>query len=521
MNSRRLVALGGGHVLLAGGLAAGLAGGWGFWWQVGVHAALFAPLLLVGLPLVRGRETGRAPRRVLLAVLAAGLVGRALLVGVPPAPQADLHRMIWEGRVPAAGGDPYRHAPDAPELADLAAALPEVRAGVNYWKLPAIYPPAAQLFFRATTWVSVHPAAMKGALVAAEGVLVLALVLLLRRRGLHPGLVVLYVWNPLPLTAIAGEGHGDALGLAFLALGLLAAESLRPAAAACLAALSALSKIVGGVLLPFLLFPARREARRPVRVLLAALGTTAVVTLPWLTPGVLDRGLPARLGELTGSLGHFARHWRFNESGFLVLEAAFGEAARVGVLALAVALLLVLLYRRVEPALGIPLLAGTVFLLSPVAHPWYFLWTLPFMVLHPERRTLLAATLVLSGTLVLATWPSWHLPIGEPWVLPWPVRLAEYLPPVLILIAGGVANRRRRLGTPASAGTRCAERSGLHHADSGDGVRLSVHHREQRHDPRACGPRCRLKPALQAISPFHARWGFSRRRRWATASAAA
>ena len=211
-----------------------------------MHAALFAPLLLVGLPLVRGRETGLAPRWVLLAVLAAGLISRAFLVGVQPAPQADLHRMIWEGRVPAAGGDPYRHAPDAPELADLAATLPEVRAGVNYWKLPAIYPPAAQLFFRATTWVSVHPAAMKGALVAAEGVLVLALVLLLRCRGLHPGLVVLYVWNPLPLTAIAGEGHGDALGLAFLALGLLAAESLRPAAAACLAALSALSKVVGG-----------------------------------------------------------------------------------------------------------------------------------------------------------------------------------------------------------------------------------------------------------------------------------
>ena len=147
---------------------------------------------------------------------------------------------------------------------------------------------------------------------------------------------------------------------------------------------------------------------------------------------------------MTGSLGHFARHWRFNESGFLVLEAAFGEAARMAILALAVALLLVLLYRRVEPALGIPLLAGTVFLLSPVAHPWYFLWTLPFMVLHPERRTLLAATLVLSGTLVLATWPSWRLPVGEPWVLPWPVRLAEYLPPVLMLAAGGVAARRRR-----------------------------------------------------------------------------
>ena len=443
MNSRWLVVLGGVHVLLAGVLAAVLEGAWGFWWQVGVHLAFLGPLLLVGVPLVRGRKPGLSPRGMLLLVVVAGLLSRALLLGVPPGPQADIHRMIWEGRVPSAGGDPYRHAPDAPELAELAAALPEVRAGVNYWKLPAIYPPAAQLFFRATTRVSVQPRAMKAALVLAEGVLILALILLLRRRGLHAGLVVLYVWNPLSLSGIAASGHNDALGLAFLALGLLAAESLRPAAAAAFAALSALSKVVGGVLLPFLLFPANREARRPLRVLLAGFATAALVAAPWFTPGMLDRGLAARLGEMTASLWHFARHWRYNESGFLLLEAIFGEAGRIAVLAVAAAVLAVLLYRRVEPALGVPLLAGIVFLLSPVAHPWYFLWTLPFMVLHPERRVLLAATLALSGTLVLATWAPWHTPAGEPWMLPWPVRLAEYLPPVLILAAGGIRALRR------------------------------------------------------------------------------
>lgn len=437
--------LGGVHVALAGVLAAVLEGAWGFWWHAGIHGAFLAPLLLVGLPLVRGRRPGLAPNRLLLLVLAAGLLSRALLVVVPPAPQADLHRMIWEGRVPSVGGDPYRHAPDAPELAELAAALPEVRAGVNYWKLPAIYPPGAQLFFRAITAISVHPAAMKVALVLMECLLVLALVRLLRRRGLHPGLVVLYVWNPLPLAEIAGAGHGDALGLAFLGLGLLAAESLRPAAAACFAALSGLSKVVGGVLLPFLLFPARPEARRPLSVLLAAAGTTALIVLPWLTPGLLDRGLLARLGEMTGSLWFFARHWRYNESGFLVIEATFGDAGRIVVLALAAGFLVALLYRRVEPALGIPLLAGFVFLLSPVAHPWYFLWTLPFMVLHPERRVLLAATLALSGTLVFATWAAWHTPAGEPWALPWPVRLAEYLPAAVILAGGGLLALRRRL----------------------------------------------------------------------------
>ena len=214
---------------------------------------------------------------------------------------------------------------------------------------------------------------------------------------------------------------------------------------------------MGGALLPFLLFPAHREGRRPLRVLLAAGATSGVVLLPWLAPALTGGGLAARLGEMTGSLWLFARHWRYNESGYLVLEAALGDGARIAALGLAVALLVVLLLRRVEPALGIPLLAGFVFLCSPVAHPWYFLWTLPFLVLHPERRWLLAAGLTLSATLVLASWAPWHAAPGEPWVLPWPVRLAEYLPPVLILAVGAAlscyrsSSSRRKCATPSAA----------------------------------------------------------------------
>lgn len=441
MTWRRLGGIGALHVLLAGALALVFVRELGWEAHAAGSLALLVPLSLVLVPLLRGRRFQPSPRGVLFVVLAAGFASRAFLVAVPPSPEGDIHRMIWEGRVPSVGADPYRHAPDAPELAELAAALPETRAGVNYWKLPAIYPPAAQLFFRAVTAVSVHPAVMKAALVLAEGVLILALFRLLGRRGLHPGLLVVYVWNPLPLTEIAGAGHSDALGVALLALGILAAESARPAAASCLAALSALSKVVGGVLLPFLLFPARGAVRRPGRVLLAALGTTALAAAPFLTPALLDRGLAARLGEMTGSLWLFARHWRFNESGFLLVEAVLGDFSRIAVLAAVAALLMGFLYRGVEPALAVPLLAGAAFLLSPVAHPWYFLWTLPFMVLHPERRALLAAALTLSGTLALAYWPPWNLPPGEPWTLPWPVRLAEYLPAALILASGGAARR--------------------------------------------------------------------------------
>ena len=245
MNWRLLAATGALHVFLAGALSLVFVRELGWAAHAAVSLSLLVPLLLAAFPLLRGSGFGFPARRMLLVVVGAGLLSRALLVTVPPSPEADIHRMIWEGRVPSVGGDPYRHAPDDPELAELASILPETYAGVNYWKLPAIYPPAAQLFFRVATAVSVHPSVMKAALVLVEGFLVLALVLLLRRRGLPAGLVILYVWNPLPLTEIAGGGHVDALGVALLGLGILAAESARPAAASCLAALSALSKIAG------------------------------------------------------------------------------------------------------------------------------------------------------------------------------------------------------------------------------------------------------------------------------------
>ena len=77
VNTRWLAALGGVHVLLGGVLGAVFQRELGFWWHAGTHAALLAPLLLVGLPLVRERNLGISPRRVLQLVLVAGLASRA------------------------------------------------------------------------------------------------------------------------------------------------------------------------------------------------------------------------------------------------------------------------------------------------------------------------------------------------------------------------------------------------------------------------------------------------------------
>ena len=444
----------------AAGLAllfvSGAGGRTAFSWQVGLYAAMFAPLLLALRTALRrpgavdGARAATRRRRQLVIVFAAAALSRVLLLAAPPTLSGDLYRMIWEGRVVAAGHDPWRSPPDAPELASLRERHPEIRERVEYWKLPAIYPPGAQAFAAAVTSISPRPAVVKGALLLAEAALAWALVLLLRRRGLDPLLVVAYAWNPLPLVEIAGSGHGDILGVALASWAFVALTAGRPLAAAALGALSGTVKFAGFALLPFLW---RGEAglRRRAAMALTALVAATVVAVPFLTTAGTPGGLRERFAEFAFSLGHYLRHWQFNESLFLPLEAALGDYARPAAAALLAAVFLVLLSRRPPPPppLAFALLAGAAFLLSPTAHPWYLLWCLPFLALHPERRTLFLSGLALSLTTVLGYYPFWTTPPDVPWGLPLGLRLAEYLPPlaVAIVVALSRAPRLRRGGT--------------------------------------------------------------------------
>ncbi len=452
-----LAALGGIHVLLAGLLAAVLEGAWGFWWHLGTHALLFVPLLLVVVPALRG--TVRPGRRRLLIVLAAAALSRALLLPTTPALSGDVYRMVWEGQVVLDGKDPWAQPPDDPALAGLAAAHPELRERVGYWKLPAIYPPFAQLFGAGVGWISPSVTIMKAALLFAEASLIAALIALLCNRGHNPLLVAAYAWNPLPLTEIAGSGHGDALAVALLFLALVALERGRPAGAAALAALSGMTKFAGFVLLPFLLRRVRGR-RRQLTALGAAGGVVLATLTPFLTPARLADGLVVRFQEFGFSLWHYARHWRFNDSLFSPLDAVLGGAARPVAFAALIVLAAALVIRRHPPGLSLALLAGAAFLLSPVAHPWYLLWTLPFLVVNPEQRGLLAAGLTMTLSVAFSYHAFWTIPPGLDWTLPTWVRIAEYLPvPLAALVFGRLGQSSDRRPPSDSSRRKCATAS--------------------------------------------------------------
>ena len=192
--------------------------------------------------------------------------------------RTDIYRYIWDGRVQAAGINPYRYVPSAPEVAQLrdAAIYPNInRAGYAV----TIYPPTAQAIFLAVTRLAESVLAMKLGLIAFEAAIVAALLATLDRQGISVTRVAAYAWHPLPIWEIAGSGHVDVAMCALLMLGLLLFLQGRTLLAGVAVTLGALVKPTALLALPVFWRP--WNWRLPLLVVL----TAVVAYLPYLSVG--------------------------------------------------------------------------------------------------------------------------------------------------------------------------------------------------------------------------------------------
>ena len=291
MSSRR-------YLLLLSGAAATLVllaavGAWGLWsgnhpltvWAMLAASLPFAASCWFSLRWERALDR-RTANRALLVILATAGAMRLLFLAPEPL-STDIYRYIWDGRVQAAGINPYRYVPADPALGFLRdeAIYPHInRADFA----PTIYPPTAQLLFAAVTRLSQSVAAMKIAMLALEAVAIASIVLLLRHRGLPLTRVLFYAWHPLPVLEFAGSGHVDAAAIAFMLLACLTAQMRRPGLTGLALALATLVKFF-----PLAIAPAlyrRWDWRAP------AVGL-AVVTLLYALYSSVGLGV---LGYLSG-----------------------------------------------------------------------------------------------------------------------------------------------------------------------------------------------------------------------------
>jgi alpha-1,6-mannosyltransferase len=230
-------------------------------------------------------------RRIIIAIAAVAALMRLPVICMPPYLSSDVFRYVWDGRVAAAGIDPYRYVPADPRLTalrdlDIFPHINRANSAVT------IYPPVAEAIFFAVTRVSETVSAMKAAMTAFEIVTFILLVQLLAAEGLPTGRVLVYAWHPLPLWEFAGSGHIDAALIALTVAALAAARCRRPFDTGLLLAAASLSKFYPAVLLPALY--RRRDWAMP----LAFAGGAVFVYLPLIALGWQVIGfLPGYAGE--------------------------------------------------------------------------------------------------------------------------------------------------------------------------------------------------------------------------------
>lgn len=369
---------------------------------------------LIYMSLVWLIPRSREERRLVVLVVIAGVIMRAVTMFSTPILEDDYYRYLWDGVVVAAGHDPYHYSPaqvldavdDAGVVADLTAlsllASHGQVARINYPQLTSIYPPLTQAVFALSA--AIEPFSLDAwrlMLLLFEAATVCLLYLILRRLRRSILWLAIYLWNPLVVKELVNSAHMDALLLPFLAAALLLMLHARGRLASLALALAAAIKLWPVLLLPTVLRPL---VSRPGKLAAAlAMFVAAFSATAWW--------IFRQSGGDTG-LSAYALGWNMNDAVFLALDWLVeqvlelldnpwidsGSVARALAAATAVWLAFWLNRRVAVDADALcrrfAILTAVVFLLSPAQFPWYYTWLVPFLVLVPSAGLLLLTVML-------------------------------------------------------------------------------------------------------------------------------
>ncbi len=376
----------------------------------GLNPAQIRPLpLLIGAWIAFGCAAWllrKAPLRAsVLLILIGGIAVQCAAVSAPPQNSNDLYRYIWDGRVQAAGIDPYEYVPAARQLTGLrneflwhpgaeycvsqpyvsqhpAAELAAGCTAINRPTVPTIYPPVAEAYFLGVHYLpsaddSTTPIQAATALAA---VLVTVLLLFgLRRLGRDTRAAALWSWCPTVALEAGNSAHVDviAVGIAAAALLVLATARTRrrTALGGALLGLAIATKLIPALTVPAVL------RRRPVTVLAAAGSVFVAVYIPH----VIAVGSKV-IGFLPGYLQQegYTSGTRF---GIIGLFAGGRVAIAVAALVLAVVALAVLRFSDPDqPWRGAVVMTAAALAVATPHYQWYSLLLVMLVVLdgRPE-----------------------------------------------------------------------------------------------------------------------------------------
>ena len=336
----------------------------------------------------------KVPLRTSVAlILLGGIAIQIAAVSAPPAQSDDLYRYIWDGRVQAAGIDPYAYVPAARQLAGLrdgflwhpgsdhCVVLSEVRTHpaadlvtgctlINRPIVPTIYPPVAEAYFLGVHFLPGADKSTRPIQAATALVAMLTTVLLLfglGRLGRDVRMAALWAWCPTVALEAGNSAHVDVVAVAITAAALLVLATARRRTG---------RTVLGGVLLglaiatkmtPVLTVPAVLR-RRWMTVALAAGSAFTVVYIPH----VLAVG-----GKVIGFLpGYLQQEGYVNGTrfGIIGLVLAGKLAVAMAVLILAAAAFAVLQFSDPDrPWQGALVMTAAALAVTTPRYQWYAL----------------------------------------------------------------------------------------------------------------------------------------------------
>lgn len=362
-------------------------------------ALLQSILYLVAVWIVLRARPSRSS--LIIAIIFAALFRLSILFA-PPYLSDDIYRYIWDGRVQAAGVNPYRYVPADESLSRLRDET--IYTHINRRDYAhTIYPPIAEAIYFLATRISERVTWMKIVMVGFEVLTLWALIRLLVSFDLPPQRALIYAWHPLIVWEIAGSGHVDAAVIAFVALALLARRRNLESVTGIMLACATLIK-----LFPIVMFPALYR-RWGWRMPLAFVVTVIIAYAPYLNAGAT--------GVLGFLPGYATEEGMQNGTRFYLLnlaQRAFGEANVPNSFFVIFALVVLgivagwsfLKKERTNKSYitrAFVLAATFTLLLSP-HYAWYFAWLVPLMCLLSPIYLMPFFYLTLVGFVTYESW---------------------------------------------------------------------------------------------------------------------
>jgi Glycosyltransferase family 87 len=320
-------------------------------------------------------------------ILLGGIAVQLAALSAPPQNSSDLYRYIWDGKVQAAGIDPYAFVPAASQLDGLRndflwhqgaqycvqpSVIKDLTGGctrINRPTVPTIYPPVAEAYFLGVHYLPDASTSATPIQSATAGIAVLTTVLLLaglRRLGRDPRLAALWAWCPTVALEAGNSAHVDIVAVAITTAALLLLATAR----------TGRRTIAGGILLglaiatkmtPALAVPAVLRRRW---LLVSASATSAVAVV--YTPHVLAVG-----SKVIGFLPGYLQQEGYDSGTRFAIIGLFcsGKVAiAVAVLVLAVVALAVLRFADPDqPWRGAVVMTAAALAVTTPHYQWYAL----------------------------------------------------------------------------------------------------------------------------------------------------